>query len=91
MKSNKIVSAALAGLLASSIFVAGEAFAAEAAKSSCNGKTADAKEKHACKGQKAADAKEKHACKGKNSCKGQGADAKNACKGKGSCSTAAAE
>ena len=86
MKSNKIVSAALAGLLASSIFVAAESFAAETAKSSCNGKAADAKEKNSCKA-KAADASEKHACKGKNSCKGQGADGKNACKGKGSCAT----
>lgn len=90
LKNKKLATAALAGLFASTVLVAGASFAASE-KASCTGKdktaktekanckTADGKDKNACKG--------KHACKGKNACKGQGADGKNACKGKGSCKT----
>lgn len=105
IKSNKkLASAALAGLFATTVLVAGNSFAAEEAKSSCKGKEktekagckgVEAKEKHSCKGKSSCkgtdEAKEKHACKGKNSCKGQGSDGKNACKGKGSCKTESKE
>lgn len=82
--SKKLTNAALVGLFAASILTAGNSFAANEAKSSCNGKDKVSAEKANCK---TADGKEKHACKGKNSCKGQGGDGKNSCKGKGSCST----
>lgn len=82
MKSNKLASAALAGLFATTVFVASNSFADDADKSSCSGKTK--MEKANCK---TVDGKEKHSCKGKNSCKSQGADSKNSCKGKGSCKT----
>ena len=88
MKSNKLASAALAGLFATTVLVASNSFADDAAKSGCHGKDGKKIEKANCK---TADGKEKHACKGKNSCKGQGSDGKNACKGKGSCKTNAAE
>ena len=84
LNSKKLTKAALVGLFATSILTAGNSFAANEAKSSCNGKEKVSAEKANCK---TADGKEKHACKGKNSCKGQGGDSKNACKGKGSCST----
>lgn len=84
MKSNKLVSAALAGLFATTVLVASDSFADDAAKSSCNGKDGKKMEKAKCK---TADGKEKHACKGMNSCKGQGKGGKNACKGKSSCAT----
>lgn len=82
--SKKLATAALAGLLTASFAVAAPAFAADGDKSSCTGKDKVKAEKANCK---TADGKEKHACKGKNSCKGNGADGKNACKGKGSCAT----
>ncbi len=82
--SKKLAKAALAGLFAASILTANSSFAADHAKSSCHGKDKASAEKANCK---TADGKEKHACKGKNSCKGQGGDGKNACKGKGSCRT----
>lgn len=82
MKStNKLASAALLGLFAASLVGATPAFAGDDSQSS-NGSAK--MEKANCK---TADGKEKHACKGKNSCKGQGADGKNSCKGKGSCAT----
>ncbi len=83
MKStNKLASAALLGLFAASLVSATSAFAGDESQATGNG---NAKmEKANCK---TADGKEKHACKGKNSCKGQGADGKNSCKGKGSCAT----
>lgn len=81
--SKKLANAALAGLLAASVLTASSSFAADE-KSSCHGKDKVSAEKANCK---TADGKEKHACKGKNSCKGQGGDGKNACKGKGSCRT----
>lgn len=84
LNSKKLANAALMGLLGASVLTASNSFAANAAKSNCNGKDKAAMEKANCK---TADGKEKHACKGKNSCKGQGMDGKNACKGKGSCST----
>ncbi len=80
-KKKKIASIALAGILSVGGF-ASAAFAADDAKAANTDKpTAD---KANCK---TADGKEKHACKGKNSCKGNGADGKNDCKGKGSCAT----
>ena len=82
--SKKLANAALVGLFTASILTAGNSFAANEAKSSCNGKDKVTAEKANCK---TADGKEKHACKGKNSCKGQGGDSKNSCKGKGSCRT----
>ena len=84
MKStNKLASAALLGLFAASLVSAAPAFAGDDSQSS-TGKDNAKMEKANCK---TADGKEKHACKGKNSCKGQGADGKNSCKGKGSCAT----
>ena len=83
IKNNKLATAALAGLLATSILAASNSFAAHDSKSSCTGKDSKV-EKANCK---TADGKEKHACKGKNACKGQGSSGKNACKGKGSCHT----
>lgn len=80
--SKKLATAALAGLLTASLMAATPAFAADEGKASCKGKAHA--EKANCK---TADGKEKHACKGKNSCKGNGGDGKNACKGKGSCAT----
>lgn len=82
--TNKLATAALLGLFTASVITASPAFAEEEGKSSCNGKDNAKMEKSNCK---TADGKEKHACKGKNSCKGQGGDGKNACKGKGSCAT----
>jgi len=84
MKSNKIITAALAGLLATNVAVATNSYAAEKNKSGCNSKDEAKMEKANCK---TADGKERHACKGKNSCKGMGSDGKNSCKGKGSCAT----
>lgn len=82
--TNKLAAAALLGLFTASVMTAAPAFAADNAKSSCNGKDNAKMEKANCK---TADGKEKHACKGQNSCKGNGADGKNACKGQGSCAT----
>ena len=76
--TKKLATAALAGLFTVSLIAASPAFANE------EGKDTTKAEKANCK---TADGKEKHACKGKNSCKGQGADGKNACKGKGACAT----
>lgn len=80
MKHQKLAATALAGLFAASVSTAQVAYAGDSDSASCKTKT----EKSGCK---TADGKEKHACKGKNSCKGQGADGKNACKGKGACAT----
>ena len=77
-KSKKLTAAALVGLFATT--VAGNSFA----DSNYNDNNKAKMEKTSGK---TADTKEKHACKGKNSCKGQGANGKNACKGKGSCRT----
>ena len=82
--SKKLATAALAGLFAASLMAAAPAFATEGDKANCTGKDKAHAEKANCK---TADGKEKHACKGKNSCKGNGGDGKNACKGKGSCAT----
>lgn len=82
--SKKLATAALAGLLSTSFAIAAPAFAADGDKAGCTGKDKVKAEKANCK---TADGKEKHACKGKNSCKGNGGDGKNACKGKGSCRT----
>lgn len=82
--SKKLAIAALSGLLAVGALAANPAFANDGDKSSCVGKDKVKAEKANCK---TADGKEKHACKGKNSCKGNGVDGKNACKGKGSCRT----
>lgn len=82
--TNKLATAALLGLFTASVMTASAAFAGEDSKSSCNGKDNAKMEKANCK---TADGKEKHACKGQNSCKGQGGDGKNACKGHGSCAT----
>lgn len=76
--SKKLAAAALAGLFTVGVMAGAPAFAAE------EGKDGAKMEKANCK---TADGKEKHACKGKNSCKGNGADGKNECKGKGSCAT----
>jgi len=84
LNTKKLAAAALAGLFATTTLVATQSFAADEAKSSCNGKDKAHGEKANCK---TAEGKEKHACKGKNSCKGNGSDGKNACKGKGSCNT----
>lgn len=73
-KTQKLATAALTGLFTVGMLTAAPASAGDQAKV----------EKANCK---TADGKEKHACKGHNSCKGQGADGKNACKGKGSCAT----
>ena len=81
MKStNKLATAALLGLFAASLTSVTPVFAGDDASGKDNAKM----EKSNCK---TADGREKHACKGKNSCKGQGGDGKNACKGKGSCAT----
>jgi len=72
--SNKLATAALAGLLSVGIMAAGVAHAADDSTQTEKSASMDKK-------------MEKHACKGQNSCKGQGADGKNACKGKGSCAT----
>ncbi len=82
--TNKLAAAALLGLFTASVMTATPAFAGEENKSGCHGKDDTKMEKANCK---TADGKEKHACKGKNACKGQGGDGKNACKGKGSCAT----
>ena len=82
--TNKLAAAALLGLFTASVMTAIPAFAGEESKSGCHGKDDTKMEKANCK---TADGKEKHACKGKNACKGQGGDGKNACKGKGSCAT----
>lgn len=82
--TNKLAAAALLGLFTATVMTASPAFAGEDSKSSCNGKDNAKMEKANCK---TADGKEKHACKGKNSCAGNGSDGKNACKGKGSCAT----
>lgn len=82
--SKKLATAALAGLFTATLAAAVPAFAADEGKAGCKGKDKAHAEKANCK---TADGKEKHACKGKNSCKGNGADGKNACKGKGSCAT----
>lgn len=83
-KTQKLATAALTGLFTLGIAAASPAFAGEEGKAGCNGKDNSKMEKANCK---TADGKEKHACKGKNSCKGNGSDGKNACKGKGSCAT----
>ncbi len=70
--SKKLATAALVGLLATSVMGAGVA----------NATGLDKIEKSA-----SSDAKEKHACKGQNACKGMGGDGKNECKGKGACAT----
>ncbi len=85
MKTNKLASAALAGLFATSVLVASNSFADDAAKSSCAGKDAKKTEKAGCK--TSTESKEKHSCKGKNSCKGQEKGEKHSCKGKNSCKT----
>lgn len=82
--TKKLATAALAGMFTASLAMAAPAFAGEEGKAGCAGKGKPAAEKANCK---TADGKEKHACKGKNSCKGNGADGKNACKGKGACAT----
>lgn len=82
--SKKLAAAALAGLFTVGMMSASPAFAGEEGKSGCSGKDKAHAEKANCK---TADSKEKHACKGKNGCKGQGADGKNECKGKGACAT----
>ena len=82
--SKKLATAALTGLFTASLMAAAPAFANDSEKANCKGKDKAHAEKANCK---TADGKEKHACKGKNSCKGNGADGKNACKGKGSCRT----
>lgn len=82
--TNKLAAAALLGLFTATVMTAAPAFAGEEGKSGCNSKDNAKMEKANCK---TADGKEKHACKGKNACKGQGGDGKNACKGKGSCAT----
>lgn len=79
-KTKKLATAALAGLLATSLTTS----FALANDAGAAGHEKPAAEKANCK---TADGKEKHACKGMNSCKGNGADGKNACKGKGSCAT----
>lgn len=74
--TNKLATAALAGLLTASL-CGGAAFAAEGTDASAT--TEKAVEKHSCKGakEKAEKAsckgvkKEKHSCKGKSSCKGK--------------------
>ncbi len=81
MKHQKLATAALAGLFAASVTCANVAYAGDGDSASCNSKNEG---KANCK---TADGKDKHACKGKNACKGQGADGKNACKGKGACAT----
>lgn len=83
-KTQKLATAALTGLFAASMLAASPSFAADEGKASCTGKDHAKMEKANCK---TADGKEKHACKGLNSCKGNGADGKNACKGKGACAT----
>ena len=73
MKKNKIMLAAMAGLLTGIAGVTAPGFLAIS-----NAVAADAAEK----------AIEKHACKGANSCKGQGGcaqEGKNACKGQNAC------
>lgn len=80
--AKKLATAALAGLFTAGVMAATPALAAEEAKA--DGKDKAHAEKANCK---TADGKEKHACKGHNSCKGNGADGKNECKGKGSCAT----
>ena len=82
--SKKLAAAALTGLFAAGMLAASPAFAGAGEKSSCEGKAKAATEKANCK---TAEGKEKHACKGHNSCKGSGGDGKNECKGKGSCAT----
>lgn len=84
MTTKKLVTAALAGLLTASVAVAAPALAGEEGKSSCAGKDKAKAEKANCK---TADGKEKSACKGKNACKGEDEEGKNECKGKSSCKT----
>jgi hypothetical protein len=81
---NKLAAAALAGLFTATVLSAAPAYAGDEDKSGCNDKEKAQMEKSNCK---TADGKEKHACKGQNSCAGQGSDGKNSCKGKGSCAT----
>ena len=71
MTSNKLVIAALAGLVGAGLVTAGVQAAGPQDQGVAIEKAADKKEK------------EKHACKGQNSCAGNGADGKNACKGQG--------
>ncbi len=80
MKKNKIIVAAVAGLLtgfagfAATGMLAQQAFAADSADK--------AVEKHACKGLNSCKGNGGCAVEGKNACKGQ-----NACKGAGGCAT----
>lgn len=69
--SNKLVNAALAGLLTASVMTAGAAFA-EGDKAKCKGMDMSA-EKANCKGMDMSDEKA--------SCKGKDADEKASCKG----------
>ncbi len=80
MKKNKIVMAALTGLLtgvagiATTALVSTQAIAGDSAEKSI--------EKHACKGANSCKGQGGCAVEGKNACKGQ-----NACKGTGGCAT----
>ncbi len=76
--SQKLTTAALAGLFTASIVTAGAAFAGEE-KTSCTGKDKAAAEKTSCKGEA------KASCHGKddaNKCTGKDAEGKAHCAGK---------
>jgi|GEM_PF-1904955 len=91
--TNKLVSAALIGLMSAGLLAAQPAFAGEHEKGACNGKSGckgkDAAEKSECKGKSGCSGKdEKSGCEGKdkeaNSCKGKDGE-KASCSGKSGC------
>ena len=80
MKKNKIMIAAVAGLLSGIAGISPAVFAAATAQAE---DTATVEiEKHSCKGQNSCKGQGGCAQEGKNACKGQ-----NACKGTGGCAT----
>ena len=79
MKNNKIMLAAVAGLLTGIAGITPAVFAAAKAQAADGEK---AIEKHACKGANSCKGQGGCAQEGKNACKGQ-----NACKGAGGCAT----
>ena len=80
MKKNKIVMAALTGLLTGVAGLAATTMIASQARAEDSGDKAI--EKHACKGANSCKGNGGCAVDGKNACKGQ-----NACKGNGGCAT----
>ena len=80
MKKNKIIMAAVAGLLTGFAGIAATGMLAQQAFAADSGEKAI--EKHACKGLNSCKGQGGCAVEGKNTCKGQ-----NECKGAGGCAT----